>query len=67
MDEASFAANFAGHARTWTVTLSDGACVALRPDGASLEVSYEERLEYTRLVQEARLNENKKQVDDDPR
>jgi E3 ubiquitin-protein ligase HECTD3 len=49
--------------RTWTVVLSDGTSVPLKPDGNQLSVSYEERLEYVQLVREARLNETKQQVD----
>lgn len=61
MDKDSYDAYFGGM-RTWTVVLSDGTSVPLKPNGNQLTVLYEERLEYVQLVREARLNEIKQQV-----
>jgi E3 ubiquitin-protein ligase HECTD3 len=62
MDETRFSAYFAERPRTWTATLSDGSTVPLKEGGANLDVSYADRLEYARLVREARMEESKKQV-----
>ena len=61
MDEESFMAYF-GEERTWTTVLSNGHTVPLRPDGADSVVAYEDRHEYSQLVQAVRLSETDRQV-----
>ncbi len=63
MDEEEFDAYFAD-SRTWTTTLSDGSSVNLKPDlpDPDTVVSYTDRLEYSKLVQQTRMNECNKQV-----
>lgn len=61
MDEETFKAFF-GEERTWTTVLSDGSCVPLRPNGADEIVTYEERHEYSQLVQKHRMAESEAQV-----
>jgi hypothetical protein len=54
-----------GSALTWSVTLSNGHVVNLTPsngDQSSSRVSYDDRMEYARMVEEARMNECKQQV-----
>jgi len=63
MDEQTFASFFSERPRTWTATLSDGTTACLKTDGASLDVTYSDRLEYAQLVREARMSEGKKQVE----
>lgn len=48
--------------RTWSVTLSDGTSKDLKPGGSETSVSYEDRLEYSRLAKEARMSESDQQV-----
>jgi len=48
---------------TFVTQLSDGSDVALLPGGAGLEVTYDGRLEFCDLVQQARLHEASQQCD----
>ncbi len=61
MDEETFAAYF-GTERTWSTLTSDGTVVPLRPDGTEESVTYGDRLEYSRLVQQTRMTESSEQV-----
>jgi len=46
----------------FTTTLSDGSKVALIEDGASVDVTFENRLQYVELVTEKRLAESRAQI-----
>ena len=62
MDEEEFDAYFAD-SRTWTTTLSCGTTVNLKPEiNSDITVSYNDRLEYAKLVQQTRMNECNEQV-----
>ena len=63
MDEESFDAYFSDEERTWTTVLSGGDMCSLRLSGADQPVLYHDRLEYAKLVQEARLHEADRQVE----
>ena len=47
---------------TYTVVLSNGTVVPLVPNGEDKVVKYESRLEYTKLLQNARMNESDEQI-----
>ncbi|XP_054689604.1 E3 ubiquitin-protein ligase HECTD3-like [Grus americana] len=51
-----------GRELTYTTVLSDQRMVELIPNGSSTAVRYEDRKEFIRLVQKARLEESKEQI-----
>lgn len=61
MDQETFEFRF-GEELVYTTLLSDGQMVELIPGGSNVAVRYEDRSEFIRLVQKARLEEGKKQV-----
>jgi len=64
MDEDAFVAYF-GDELMWTVTLSNGNVVHLKPShdgGGSSHVHFADRLNYISLVKQARMNESRQQV-----
>lgn len=61
MDKDTFEFKF-GNELTYTTVLSDQRMVELIPNGSSTVVRYEDRKEFIRLVQKARLEESKEQV-----
>lgn len=61
MDKETFEFKF-GNELTYTTVLSDQRMVDLIPGGARTIVRYEDRLDFIRLVQKARLEESKEQV-----
>lgn len=63
MDKETFEFKF-GHELTYTTVLSDQCMVELIPGGTRTVVHYEDRLDFIRLVQKARLNESKEQVNE---
>lgn len=61
MDKETFEFKF-GNELTYTTVLSDQRMVDLIPGGTRTVVHYEDRLDFIRLVQKARLEESKEQV-----
>ncbi|KAJ1169518.1 hypothetical protein NDU88_001411 [Pleurodeles waltl] len=61
MDKETFEFKFCGEL-TYTTVLSDQQVVELIPNGASTAVRYEDRKEFIRLVQKARMEESKEQI-----
>ncbi|NWR79369.1 HECD3 ligase, partial [Centropus unirufus] len=61
MDKDTFEFKF-GNELTYTTVLSDQRMVELIPNGSSTVVRYEDRKEFIRLVQKARLEESKEQI-----
>ncbi|XP_075791963.1 E3 ubiquitin-protein ligase HECTD3 isoform X1 [Pelodiscus sinensis] len=61
MDQETFEFKF-GKELTYTTVLSDQRMVELIPNGGSTVVRYEDRQEFIRLVQKARLEESKEQI-----
>uniref|UniRef100_A0A8B9PSA0 E3 ubiquitin-protein ligase HECTD3 n=1 Tax=Apteryx owenii TaxID=8824 RepID=A0A8B9PSA0_APTOW len=61
MDKDTFEFKF-GNELTYTTVLSDQRMVELIPNGSSTVVLYEDRKEFIRLVQKARLEESKEQI-----
>ncbi|XP_013403036.1 E3 ubiquitin-protein ligase HECTD3 isoform X2 [Lingula anatina] len=61
LDQETFEAHF-GEDRTWTTVLSDGTPLPLKSADSDSAVQYEDRVEYIKLVQEARMNECEEQV-----
>ncbi|XP_053503338.1 E3 ubiquitin-protein ligase HECTD3 isoform X2 [Ictalurus furcatus] len=61
MDKATFEFKF-GQELVYSTPLSDGRLVELIPGGSSVVVHYEERMEFIRLVQKARLEESREQI-----
>lgn len=61
MDQETFEFRF-GEELVYTTLLSDGQMVELTPGGSNTAVRYEDRGEFIRLVQKARLEESKQQV-----
>ncbi|XP_053738800.1 E3 ubiquitin-protein ligase HECTD3 [Synchiropus splendidus] len=61
MDQNTFELRF-GEELVYTTLLSDGQMVELIPGGSSVTVGYEDRKEFIRLVQKARLEESKQQI-----
>ncbi|NXD14182.1 HECD3 ligase, partial [Nothocercus nigrocapillus] len=61
MDKDTFEFKF-GNELTYTTVLSDQRVVELIPNGSSTVVRYEDRKEFIRLVQKARLEESKEQI-----
>lgn len=61
MDQETFEFRF-GEELVYTTLLSDGQMVDLIPGGSNVAVRYEDRSEFNRLVQKARLEESKQQV-----
>lgn len=62
MDQETFEFRF-GEELVYTTLLSDGQMVELIPGGSNVGVRYEDRKEFIRLVQNARLEEGKQQVE----
>lgn len=61
MDKDTFDFKF-GQELVYTTPLSDGRLVELIPGGSGVVVRYEDRMEFIRLVQKARLDESREQV-----
>lgn len=61
MDQETFEFRF-GEELVYTTLLSDGQMLDLIPGGSNVAVRYEDRSEFIRLVQKARLEESKQQV-----
>ncbi|XP_039567682.1 E3 ubiquitin-protein ligase HECTD3-like isoform X1 [Passer montanus] len=61
VDKECFEFTF-GRELTYTTVLSDQRVVELIPNGSSTAVRYEDRKEFIRLVQKARLEESKEQI-----
>lgn len=61
MDQETFEFRF-GEELVYTTLLSDGQMVELIPGGSNVAVRYEDRCEFIRLVQKARLEESKQQM-----
>ncbi|KAM7400218.1 hypothetical protein PAMA_004763 [Pampus argenteus] len=61
MDQETFEFRF-GEELVYTTLLSDGQMAELIPDGSNVAVRYEDRKEFIRLVQKARLEESKQQI-----
>lgn len=61
MDRETFEFRF-GEELVYTTMLSDGQMVDLVPGGSNVAVRYEDRSEFIRLVQKARLEESKQPV-----
>ncbi|XP_008290022.1 E3 ubiquitin-protein ligase HECTD3 [Stegastes partitus] len=61
MDRETFEFMF-GEELEYTTLLSDGQMVELIPGGSNVPVRYEDRSEFSRLVQKARLEESKQQI-----
>lgn len=61
MDKETFDFKF-GQELVYTTPLSDGRLVELIPGGSEVVVHYEDRMEFIRLVQKARLEEGREQV-----
>ncbi|TRY84150.1 hypothetical protein DNTS_026050 [Danionella cerebrum] len=61
MDKETFDFKF-GLELVYTTPLSDGRLVELIPGGSAVVVRYEDRLEFIKLVQKARLEENREQI-----
>ena len=61
MDQETYETNFASEL-TFTTVLSDQSEIELVSGGSEVPVTYEDRLEYCRLVQNARMDESKEQV-----
>ncbi|KAM4022588.1 LOW QUALITY PROTEIN: E3 ubiquitin-protein ligase HECTD3-like [Anomaloglossus baeobatrachus] len=62
MDKDTFEFKF-GEELTYTTVLSDQRMVELVPGGSNISVRYEDRLEFIKMVQKARLEESKEQID----
>ncbi|KAM5148800.1 E3 ubiquitin-protein ligase HECTD3-like [Mantella aurantiaca] len=62
MDKETFEFKFGGEL-TYTTVLSDHRMVELVPGGGNISVRYEDRLEFIKMVQKARLEESKEQVE----
>lgn len=65
IDKATFEFKF-GQELVYSTPLSDGRLVELIPGGSSVVVHYDERAEFIRLVQKARLEESREQVQHSP-
>lgn len=61
MDKETFDFKF-GQELVYTTPLSDGRLVELISGGSGVVVQYEDRMEFIRLVQKARLEESREQV-----
>lgn len=61
VDEETFQANFAGQL-TYVTALSGDSLVELVETGVTVEVNFDERIEYCKLVETTRMSESKKQV-----
>ncbi|XP_044157622.1 E3 ubiquitin-protein ligase HECTD3 [Bufo gargarizans] len=62
MDKDTFEFKFGGEL-TYTTVLSDQRMVELVPGGSNISVRYEDRQEFIRMVQKARLEESKEQIE----
>ncbi|CAG5896412.1 unnamed protein product [Menidia menidia] len=61
MDKETFDFRF-GEELVYTTLLTDGQMVELIPGGSNVAVCYEDRSEFIRLVQKARLEESRQQI-----
>lgn len=61
MDQETFEFRF-GEELVYTTLLTDGSMVELIPGGSNVSVRYEDRSEFIRLVQKARMEESKQQI-----
>ncbi|KAM4722366.1 E3 ubiquitin-protein ligase HECTD3 [Rhinophrynus dorsalis] len=61
MDKDTFEFKFGGEL-TYTTVLSDQKMVELVPGGSNISVLYEDRVEFIKMVQRARLEESKEQI-----
>ncbi|KAM9322367.1 E3 ubiquitin-protein ligase HECTD3-like [Pholidichthys leucotaenia] len=61
MDKATFEFRF-GEELVYSTPLTDGQMVELIPGGSNVAVCYEDRSEFIRLVQKARMEESKQQI-----
>ncbi|XP_064625661.1 E3 ubiquitin-protein ligase HECTD3-like isoform X2 [Lineus longissimus] len=61
MDKDTFDAHLADDL-TWSIVRSDGVTIPLKENGANVKVTFDDRLEYIRLVQDARMNESNEQT-----
>lgn len=61
LDQETYEFRF-GEELVYTTLLSDSQMVELIPGGSNVAVRYEDRSEFIRLVQKARLEESRKQV-----
>lgn len=61
MDQETFEFRF-GEELVYTTLRTDGSMVELIPGGSNVSVRYEDRSEFIRLVQKARMEESKQQV-----
>lgn len=61
MDKKKFEEKFAG-TLTYTAVLSNGTIFQLTPNGEDQLVTYEDRLHYAELLQNARMNESQVQI-----
>ncbi|XP_053325726.1 E3 ubiquitin-protein ligase HECTD3 [Spea bombifrons] len=61
MDKETFEFKFGGEL-TYTTVLSDQRMVELVPGGSGISVRYEDRMEFIKMVQKARLEESKEQI-----
>jgi E3 ubiquitin-protein ligase HECTD3 len=61
MDKKKFEEKFAD-VLTYTAVLSNGTIVPLHPNGEDKIVKYEDRVEYTKLLQNARMCESNEQI-----
>ncbi|XP_031150221.1 E3 ubiquitin-protein ligase HECTD3 [Sander lucioperca] len=61
MDQETYEFRF-GDELVYTSLLSDGQMVELIPGGSNVAVRYEDRSEFVRLVQKARLEESRQQI-----
>ncbi|PIK42263.1 putative E3 ubiquitin-protein ligase HECTD3 [Apostichopus japonicus] len=62
VDEETFQANFAGQL-TYVTALSGDSLVELVETGATVEVNFDERIEYCKMVETTRMSESKKQIE----
>lgn len=60
-DEQSFYQHFAD-TLTFSTTLSDQTQIDLKPKGQTIQVNFNERLQYAQAVENARLNESREQI-----
>ncbi|KAG8437018.1 hypothetical protein GDO86_007920 [Hymenochirus boettgeri] len=61
MDKETFEFKFGGEL-TYTTVLSDQRMVELVPGGSNISVRYEDRMEFIKMVQRARMEESKEQI-----
>ena len=61
LDKEGFEAYFSEE-RNWTVVLSDGSVISLKPEGTDKYVTHADVKEYCQLVKKHRMQESQKQV-----